>query len=60
MLIGNTDVATIGVKLLRYKITPSQYNGKSYWEAGALAPVLVKGSYTFATLELDIFVQGES
>ena len=60
MLIGNTDVATIGVKLLKYRITPSQYNGKSYWEAGALAPVLVKGSYTFATLELDIFVQGES
>ena len=38
MLIGNTDVATIGVKLLKYRITPSQYNGKSYLGGWGIIP----------------------
>lgn len=58
MIINDVNLKDLGCELLRYRITPSQYSGRGYWNNGSRSPVLVKGQYTFSNLEVDIYIEG--
>ena len=58
MIINDVNLKDLGCELLRYRITPSQYSGKSYWNNGSRSPVLIKGQYIFSNLVVDIYIEG--
>ncbi len=60
MVIHGTPLDRIGCKLWRYRITPSQYSGRSYWNYGSNHPAIVSGEYEWSNLEVDIYIEGES
>ena len=59
MIINNMNLKDLGCDLLRYRITPSQYSGRSFWNNGAMSPIAVSGQYTFSNLEVDIYIEGQ-
>lgn len=59
MIINNTNLKDLGCDLLRYRITPSQYSGRSFWNNGSRSPIAVTGQYTFSNLEVDIYIEGQ-
>lgn len=60
MVINGIILDEIGCKLLRYRVTPSQYSGRSYWNNGSNNPAIVSGDYSWSNLEVDIYIEGES
>ncbi len=59
MIINNTNLKDLGCDLLRYRITPSEYSGRSFWNNGSRSPIAVSGQYTFSNLEVDIYIEGQ-
>lgn len=60
MIINGINISAIGCALLKYRTTPSQYSGRSYWDNGSNNPVILSGKYTFSNLEVDIYIEGEN
>ena len=59
MIINNTNLKDLGCDLLRYRVTPSEYSGRSFWNNGSKSPIAVSGQYTFSNLEVDIYIEGQ-
>ncbi len=60
MIINGINIKSIGCHLLRYRYTPSQYNGRSFWDNGVIYPIILEGSYGWSNLEIDIYIEDES